>query len=170
MYTTGLQLVLHYYEPSVPWDLQGSDAEMDFRQSMTMGVLYGIFPSVLLGEGIKVGRRSSQSAWLATLLLCLCAVAMRRYLKRQFWTSVCLPACVSVIQGMNVAWPWMQQVVRHCVTFAWVLFLQCAGAGISWLVQRWKNKPLRIFQHAAEEAAAGRLHTESAAVLKTLYK
>lgn len=50
MYTTGLQLVLHYYEPPVAWDLQGPGAELAFRESMTWAVLYGIFPAVLLGE------------------------------------------------------------------------------------------------------------------------
>jgi hypothetical protein len=48
--------------------------------------------------------------------------------------------------------------------------LLAAGIGISWLVQRWKNRPLKIFEAASREAAEGRLHTESVSVLKTLYK
>lgn len=46
----------------------------------------------------------------------------------------------------------------------------CLGAGISWLVQRWKSKPIALFEKAREEAAEGRMHLESIAVLKGIYK
>jgi hypothetical protein len=50
VYTMGLQLVVQYYVPAVPWDVVGPDAELAFRETMTWAVLYGIFPAVLLGE------------------------------------------------------------------------------------------------------------------------
>jgi hypothetical protein len=49
-------------------------------------------------------------------------------------------------------------------------FCCCAGMGISWLMQWWKNRPLRVFEAAQVEAAEGRLHTESAAVMKKVYR
>jgi hypothetical protein len=51
-----------------------------------------------------------------------------------------------------------------------LLLLLPAGMGISWLVQRLKNKPLKLFEQARQEAAEGRLHVESAAVLKKIYR
>jgi hypothetical protein len=51
-----------------------------------------------------------------------------------------------------------------------LLLLLPAGTGVSWLVQRLKNKPLKLFQQARQEAAEGRLHVESAAVLKKIYR
>jgi hypothetical protein len=45
-----------------------------------------------------------------------------------------------------------------------------AGMGISYLVQRWKDKPMKLFEAARQEAAEGRLHVESVAVLKKIYR
>lgn len=52
VYTTGLQLVLHY---AAPPNLGMPGAELAFRESMTWAVLYGIFPSVLLGKSYELG-------------------------------------------------------------------------------------------------------------------
>lgn len=49
-----------------------------------------------------------------------------------------------------------------------VLF--AAGMGISYLLQRWKDKPIKLFEAARQEAAEGRLHIESVAVLKKIYR
>lgn len=48
--------------------------------------------------------------------------------------------------------------------------LLAVGIGVSWLVHRWKNRPLKVLEAASREAEAGQLHTESASVLKTVYK
>jgi hypothetical protein len=45
-----------------------------------------------------------------------------------------------------------------------------AGMGISYLVYRWRNKPTALFEAARKEAAEGRLHVESVAVLKKIYR
>jgi hypothetical protein len=50
VYTTGIQLVMHYYSPAEPWNLEIPSPLLAYRTQMTWAVLYGIFPAVLLGE------------------------------------------------------------------------------------------------------------------------
>lgn len=51
VYTTGLQLSLQY---TVTPNLGVPGAELVWRESLTWAVLYGIFPSVLLGKSDTV--------------------------------------------------------------------------------------------------------------------
>eukprot|EP00879_Flechtneria_rotunda_P032111 GHRR01035266.1.p1 GENE.GHRR01035266.1~~GHRR01035266.1.p1 ORF type:complete len:431 (+),score=120.72 GHRR01035266.1:122-1414(+) len=49
VYTSALLLALNQYEPEEPWDYEVPDPVPIYRANMTLGVLYGIFPAMLLG-------------------------------------------------------------------------------------------------------------------------
>jgi hypothetical protein len=74
-----------------------------------------------------------------------------------------------MLANLSCCGPTLSKITLHR-EFCFMSMHLPAGMGISWLVQRWKNKPVQLFMKAQQEAAEGRMHIESVAVLKSIYR
>lgn len=84
---------------------------------------------------------------------------------------MCWLASVGGVEVCELGWCRLRCALATRAAAAWRC-CHCVhvGAAVSWVVHRWKTRPVRLFERARQEAAEGRLHLESAVVLKGIYR